>query len=159
MKKILLAIVIVAVLVILVAGGFFIYGKFFVEDSPEGVSTGKSVSIPKKILDNKFGFLSGGPEGELEMIKEMGALWGRPHPGPFLWDRMQESENDKISFSDTDDLVEQYQEDGVGLLITLWPFADWDQERHDNAEQLKVSENDEFLPRKDDPFGAPDYIS
>ena len=116
------------------------------ETSPKGVSTGKTVSIPTRILDNKFGFLSGGP-GEPERIKEFGGLWGRPHPGPFLWDSMQKVKNGDISYSKTDRLVKEYQEEGIGLLVTLWPFADWDQKQKSNASDYKVSENDEFLPR------------
>ena len=96
---------------------------------------GKSLSIPQKILDNKFGFLSGGGgPGERTRIKDFGALWARPHPGPFLWDSMQKGSGFKISFSETDTLVEEYQSEGMGILATLWPFADWDQvERSDAA--------------------------
>ncbi len=109
-------------------------------------STGGPVSIPQEILNNKFGFLSGGP-GEPERIKELGGLWGRPHPGPFLWDSMQKARNADISFGKTDRVVKEYQEEGVGLLVTLWPFADWDQEQKSNASDHMVSENDKFLPR------------
>jgi hypothetical protein len=60
---------------------------------------------------------------------------------------MQEAENEDISYGKTDRLVKEYQEDGIGLLVTLWPFADWDQKRKSNASDYMVSENDEFLPR------------
>lgn len=129
-------------------GGFFTYNKYLKsESSPEGVSTGKKVSIPKKILDNKFGFLTGGFPGEQERVKSYGALWVRPHPGPFLWDSMQEGEGKKISFAETDNIVKDAQDEEVGLLVTLWPFADWDQKRRSNASDCEVPENDEFLPK------------
>jgi hypothetical protein len=128
--------------------GFFIFNKFFREEpSPAGASAGKALSIPSKILADKFGFLSGAPES-VNRIKEFGASWARPHLGPFLWDSMQRSKNDKISFDRTDRLVKEYQEEGIGLLITLWPFAEWDQKERSDASKCMVLENDQFLPEK-----------
>jgi hypothetical protein len=126
--------------------GFFIFNKFFKEEFlPAGASAGKTLSIPSKILANKFGFLSGAPES-VDRIKEFGASWARPHLGPFLWDSMQKNKNGRISFARTDKLVKEYQEKGIGLLITLWPFAEWDQKERSDASKCLVSENDQFLP-------------
>lgn len=128
-------------------GGYFVYTKFIREqESPAGVSTGVVLSIPNSITENKFGFLSGAPE-EGRRIKEYGGKWARPHPGPFLWDAMQKSKDSEISFNKTDKLVKDFQKEEVGLLITLWPFADWDQKQRDNASDYQVSDNDEFLPK------------
>jgi hypothetical protein len=121
--------------------------KFLEKPSSEGISTGRVLSIPDEILTNKFGFLSGAP-GSVRRIKEFGAAWARPHPGPFLWDSMQKSKSSKISFARTDRLVKEYQKEGIGLLVTLWPFAEWDQKERSDASKCMVSENDEFLPKR-----------
>ncbi|MDO8885866.1 hypothetical protein, partial [Candidatus Oleimmundimicrobium sp.] len=157
-SKSLIVAVLVVLGVVLVGGvGFFAYDKFFKEESsPEGISTGKTLSIPDEILNNRFGFLSGGP-GEVSRIKDFGASWARPHPGPFLWDSMQKNKDDEISFAQTDTLVKEYQEAGIGVLVTLWPFADWDQKERSDYSSCAVSENDEFLP-KGDFFEEMDYL-
>lgn len=118
---------------------------------PTGISktkkanTGKKVKIPAEIASQKFGFLGGGP-GSVNAIKAAGASWLRPHPGPFLWDSMQSEKTEEIIFDKTDRVVVEAQEEKVGILATLWPFADWDQKRKPNFDKYKVSENDEFLP-------------
>lgn len=99
--------------------------------------------ISREVLENQFGFLSG-PENDASFIKSTDAKWVRPHPGPFLWDRMQESQDSEIDFSTTDKIVKKYQENDLAILATLWPYADWDQKSKSNAESCKVSENDQF---------------
>lgn len=123
--------------------------------SQEGVSTGKKVSIPAEIEKNKFGFLGGEP-GQSEFIKENGALWMRPHPGPFLWDSMQSEKNEEIIFDKTDRVVSEAQETKLGILATIWPFAEWDQKSKPDADKYKVSENDEFMPGTKE--GRMDYL-
>ena len=86
------------------------------------------------------------------MIVETGASWARPHPGPFLWDSMQGSSS-AISFTATDSTVKELQKDNIGILATLWPYNDSDQEKRANAESCKVSTKDVFYPsdRKKEP--------
>ncbi len=156
-KKILVICLVLVGIVGIGLSGYFAYSMLFKkQESPPGVSTGIVLSIPAEIEESRFGFLSGSPE-EAHQIIDYGGMWGRPHPGPFLWDAMQESNSSEISFTKTDEIVKGYQEQDIGLLITLWPFADWDQKQRDNAEEYAVSDDDEFLPR-DDPFGPPDYL-
>ncbi|MFQ5574592.1 MAG: hypothetical protein ACE5E0_03080, partial [Terriglobia bacterium] len=125
-------------------------------EGEQAVSTGKPVSVPKTVLANKFGFLSG-HASESGRIKEFGGLWARPHPGPFLWDSMQEEAGGPFLFSGTDELVEGNQDAGVGTLVTIWPFAEWDQLSRGDAEECAVSDQDEFLP-KGGLGGPPDYL-
>lgn len=147
-------------LLIFGAVGYLGYQKFYITKvmapSQPGVSTGVAVKIPEKILANKFGFLSGGP-GEFEAIIERGAGWVRPHPGPFLWDAMQKSSGAAISFATADEAVKGYQQGELGILATLWPFADWDQKSRINSAKCRVSSSDEFLPRNDKK-GRGDYL-
>lgn len=116
------------------------------EKKQENYISSSASSIPKKILDNKFGFLTGYPGSE-NTVSVFGGAWGRPHPGPFLWDSMQRGKSSSIDFEQTDQLVENYQEEGIGILATLWPFANWDQKERPDPEKYKVSSNDEFLPK------------
>jgi len=129
------------------------------EETPEApveVSSGP-VSIPKEILDNKFGFLSGHPGAE-ELVADVGGRWARPHVGPFLWDSMQESSAAEIDFEQTDAIVKSSQENRVAILATLWPFAEWDQENHPDFNSCEVNPNDTFLAvnfKKDDKGEGP----
>ncbi len=87
--------------------------------------------------DNPFGFLMGGSAMELQMtgsqIKEMGAQWIRPHPGEFVWGYMQDGPDASIDFSRTDEIAKGVAETGFSLLVTLWPYAEWDQENRPDA--------------------------
>lgn len=97
-------------------------------------------------LNDKFGFLGGGSDDTGEGIIATGAGWARPHPGGFVWDAMQTSKNSEIDFSRTDAEVKNMQKNNLNILATIWGFANWDQKNLANAEDCKVSQNDEFLP-------------
>lgn len=78
---------------------------------------------------DRFGHLSsgrdGGPGG-----------WRRPHPGVFIWGAIEEQPG-RYDWKRPDRLIQAMQKDKVGILITLWPFADWDQrECHDKNKAL-----------------------
>lgn len=121
----------------------------FHDNTTPAQTTSEAVTIPQKVLDNKFGFLGGGI-GETVGITERGAAWIRPHPGPFVWDMMQDGADSEIDFELGDEVVAAHDKAGIGTLATLWPFADWDQEDRDNASTCRVSDSDEFLPRNDE---------
>jgi hypothetical protein len=146
--------ILVTIFVILVlgTGGYFLYNKFY---SPS-TGSGEPVEIPFSILNNKFGFLSGGPEDN-SFVTSVGASWLRPHPGPFLWDAMQDTDTANIDFSKTDKLVKETNKADLAVLATLWPFANWDQKKSSNGGKCAVSENDEFLPKSDNK-GLGDYL-
>ncbi len=114
------------------------------ESSPRKKVSVEKILIPAEVLKNKFGFLTGAPR-DTKRIKEVRAAWARPHPGPFLWDSMQPAKDKSITFAKTDKLVKGLQEEKIGILATLWPFADWDQKTKPGAQNFKVSEEDEFL--------------
>lgn len=126
------------------------------EENKETTETASPVSIPEKVLENQFGFLSGG-EAENPFVGDSGAAWIRPHPGPFLWDDMQTEKTSAISFTKTDALIKTQQKQNYGTLATLWPFAEWDQANHLNADTCEVSLDDEFL-KQNDKKGRGDYL-
>lgn len=155
MNKVVKIILVVLGIVVLLTIGYFSILKFSKEKlsgdnntTTTQESTGKILEIPTEILSNKFGFLGAGPDSQSE-ITARGAAWIRPHPGPFLWDSMQTEISSNISFNNTDEEVNDAQDAKVGILATLWPFAEWDQKNRPNADDCKVSSNDEFLARKD----------
>jgi hypothetical protein len=145
--------VIVLIILILGAGGYFVYKRFYASNTS---GSSKPVEIPFSILNNKFGFLSGGPESN-DFITSLGASWLRPHPGPFLWDAMQENDSAQINFEKTDRLVKEAGKVDLAILATLWPFASWDQKKTNGAGKCAVSENDEFLAKNDN-RGQGDYL-
>ena len=154
--KIVIAIFVIAALAL---GGYFVYEKFFKSEIEEALKTEttEAVSIPDEILNNKYGFLTGHPGSEKE-AKEFGARWVRPHTGPFLWDAMQENSTAEFDFELTDEIVKDNQNLDLATLVTLWPFADWDQKQKANPEQYKVSEEDEFLQDENEKGEKGNYL-
>ncbi|MFH1520580.1 MAG: hypothetical protein ABID61_02975 [Candidatus Micrarchaeota archaeon] len=116
----------------------------------EGNDTILTINIPTAIENNCVGFLIG-DDHEMENIRLIGAAWARPHPGPFVWgfiERVQGS----YDFSYTDEYVKEAQKNNISLLVTVWPFADWDLQDHP---ECRVSYNDVFYPRKGINDGLP----
>ncbi len=105
----------------------------------------EELSIPAANMENCVGFLYYEPE-EGRTISIIGAGWGRPHPGPFVWGFV-EKEKGEYDFSATDDWVRAAQEDGIALLATVWPYADWDRKECRN-ENCEVSYTDIFYPKE-----------
>ena len=139
-------IIFILALVIIVLGLFLIYSK--------GVLKNTSVEKETELfVDGKFGFFRDAENIDQEKIEETGATWLRPNFGYFVWGVMQKKENAPIDFSQTDKVVMQAQKRGLNLLITIFPFADWDQEAY--GDKCKVSANDEMLPRNKGNFKTP----
>jgi hypothetical protein len=151
MKKVLIIIIVVIILAAVgVASYYFIQNKGNKDTkTTQSVSTGEKLSIPQKILENKFGWLGGGPDDTGEGIIAHNGLWVRPHPGAFVWDMMQKSKDFPIDFTFADQEINNYQKNNIGILATIWPFADWDQKNLANAVDCKVSDKDEFLQNND----------
>ena len=143
-------IIVVGVLLIVILGLFLIYSKVILKNpSVENKIENKT----KIFVDGKFGFLRDAENIDLERIDEMGATWLRPNFGYFVWGVMQKEENAPIDFSETDNVVMQAQKRGLNLLITIFPFADWDQKIY--GDKCKVSANDQMLPRSKGDFKTP----
>jgi len=143
---------VIIILIILAVAGAVYYLAQKPSDSGKDSSTKSNsgpVSIPQKVLDNKFGWLGGGAEDDGDMISESGGAWARPHPGAFLWDAMQKSADGKIDFSGTDEEISNFQKNNLGVLVTIWPFADWDQQTSPTSADCAVSDSDEFLIKND----------
>jgi len=70
------------------------------------------------------GFLGVGHDAT-ELI-ELGAKWDRPHPGPFIWGRI-EKEKGIYDWREVDNYIQDIQQYNFATLATIWPFANWDQ--------------------------------
>lgn len=103
--------------------------------------------------DGKFGFLRNASDIRLEKIKDTGATWLRPNFGYFVWGVMQKDGNAQIDFSKTDEVVSNSQKEGLRLIVTLFPYADWDQK--EKGEKCRVSNNDSSLPVSKGGFETP----
>jgi hypothetical protein len=80
--------------------------------------------IPEEILASHFGFL-GASFDAMELTK-LGITWDRPHPGPFIWGRI-EKERGEYDWGEVDRYVQRAQRYGLATVATIWPFAEWDQ--------------------------------
>lgn len=95
--------------------------------------------------NNAIGFLGGGYNSQSwEVFTYSGAGWVRPHLGPAIWGNIQKKKNGNYNWKKMDSLVKNHQRKGANLLITIWPFAGWDQKNRNNAADCKVSDDDVF---------------
>ncbi len=111
--------------------------------APSEVEAGP-IAMPDSVRNNCIGFLIGDP-AETMTISRIGGAWARPHPGPFSWGYIETSKG-VYDFSQTDSWVRKTQENGVALLVTFWPFADWDQDGCKPAE-CDAGQESIFYPR------------
>jgi len=104
MKKKILYIVIALIIIIFAVFWFFdpksiIYPKAdWKVDDNEAFST-------DTVAYEQFGFLIGPSADEIKLAREIGASWIRPHPGPFVWGKMQKNSTSEFDFSTSDEMV------------------------------------------------------
>ncbi|MBU0457220.1 MAG: hypothetical protein ABH824_02810 [Nanoarchaeota archaeon] len=107
----------------------------------------KEIKIPDSIVKNCIGSLPPIPQ-ETELIASIGGGWVRPHPGPYIWEWIEE-EKDDLNFKVTDEWAKESQKNNVAILATVWPYAKWDQEEC-HAQECEISNEDVFYPRGKD---------
>jgi hypothetical protein len=56
----------------------------------------------------------------------LGVHWERPHPGPVVWGYIEREEG-RYQWEMVDKYVKRAQDYDFNLMLTIWPFADWDQ--------------------------------
>ena len=92
-------------------------------------------------IDSKFGSLRGSPE-ELYEQASLGIFWTRMHPGDAIWNEIEKTQGN-YNWERLDNSVQLAHSLGIHVLMTIWPYAEWDQnECHSN------------LPATPDPFGG-----
>lgn len=90
---------------------------------------------------NHYGFLvETKAKRNFKFVKGTSARWTRPHPGPFIWGSMQEDADAEYDFTQTDKWVKRAQKRNLSMLVTLWPYAEWDQLNHENHDECIAEE-------------------
>ena len=103
-------------------------------------TTLKTVSLPASVHSH-FGFMH--PQDAYSEASTLDVSWERPHEGPFIWGGIETQEN-HFDWSEPDEYVLKSQDHGFNILATIWPFADWDQEKcHSEADCMGFGFNGE----------------
>ena len=61
-------------------------------------------------------------------LSEWEGGWIRPHAGRFIWGLIEPKPGRYAWTFTTDRQVERWQNEDLAVLVTIWPFANWDQE-------------------------------
>lgn len=80
----------------------------------------------RKYESSRFGFMH--PERSYEFARELGIHWQRPHPGPFNRNEI-ERETGVYNWDQADRYVTESQDYGILIAATIWPYANWDQQK------------------------------
>ena len=73
--------------------------------------------------ESRFGELT---EMHDERMRGKDNQWVRPHPGPFVWNKI-EREQGNFSWEEADEYVVYAQDHNQTILATIWPYANWEQ--------------------------------
>ncbi len=73
--------------------------------------------------DSRFGELT---EMRDERMRGKDGKWVRPHPGPFVWNKIEKKQGN-FSWDEVDQYVVYAQEHNQTILATIWPHANWEQ--------------------------------
>lgn len=95
----------------------------------------------QETLASEIGTLRG-YEVELQEQASIGIFWARPHPGEAIWNEVEKTPGN-YEWKRLDDLIQAMHSLSIHPLITIWPYADWDQ---------GLCHSD--LPATPDPFGG-----
>ncbi len=91
---------------------------------PAPTIPGTLTDIPEQIMSSHFGIVDA--RQDIQEIANLGIGWDRPHPGPFVWGRIEQEEGN-YSWRETDRYIQAIQNLNFATLATIWPFAEWDQ--------------------------------
>ncbi len=80
-------------------------------------------SINFSYSELRFGELT---EMRDERMRGKDGQWVRPHPGPFVWNKIEKKQG-KFSWEETDEYVVYAQEHDQIIIATIWPHANWEQ--------------------------------
>ena len=73
--------------------------------------------------ETRFGDLT---EMHDERMRGKENKWVRPHPGPFVWNRIEKKQG-VFSWDEADQYVLYAQNHNQKTIATIWPYANWDQ--------------------------------
>ena len=97
---------------------------------------------PDDVGTSHFGHLAGGPRE----APDLAGVWIRPHPGPFVWG-LVEPRKGQYYWGEIDRQVRLWQERRLAVLVTIWPFAEWDQQAcHTDQPQVQATTGKKAFP-------------
>ncbi len=73
--------------------------------------------------ESRFGDLT---EMRDERMRGKENKWVRPHPGPFVWNKIEKKQG-VFSWEEADQYVLYAQNHNQKTIATIWPYANWDQ--------------------------------
>ena len=82
-----------------------------------------SFSFFNAFSDSRFGELT---EMRDERMRGKDGLWVRPHPGPFVWNKIERKQG-SYSWNEADEQVIYAQEHNQTIIATIWPYSNWEQ--------------------------------
>jgi len=85
-----------------------------------GTACETGASVANAVGANHLGVLWPGSQ------MEFSGGWVRPHPGPFIWGLVERDPGD-YNWREPDLTVRRLQGQQLAILVTVWPFASWDQ--------------------------------
>jgi hypothetical protein len=91
-------------------------------------------------------------------LSKLGIKWDRPHPGPFIWGRI-EKERGKYDWGEVDRYIQKAQHYGFAIVATIWPFAEWDQANWGEAGSGGLVFEDELGRSRRKPYNMDAYKS
>ena len=93
-----------------------------------------------------FGFVAGSIDDKnITEFSDAGAGWLRPHVGYCIWGDIQEESASSFDFEEMDTMVRENQTQGFNILVTIWPYAEWDQLNRADPANYRVPDDDEFI--------------
>ena len=81
------------------------------------------ISTSLVLGESRFGGLT---EMRDERMRGQDNQWVRPHPGPFVWNKI-EKEQGNFSWQEADEYVVYAQDHNQTIIATIWPYANWEQ--------------------------------
>ena len=81
------------------------------------------LSINFSYSESRFGELT---EMRDDRMRGKDGQWVRPHPGPFVWNKIEKKQGN-FSWQEADEYVVYAQEHNQIIIATIWPYANWEQ--------------------------------
>ena len=75
------------------------------------------------LSESRFGELT---EMFDEKMRGKDNQWVRPHPGPFVWNKIEKKQGE-FSWEEVDEYVNYAQQHNQKIIATIWPYANWEQ--------------------------------
>src|SRR4030043_1115528 len=137
MKKVVIVLIVILIVLGLGIGSYFIYQNYFKsKEASFSPPASKALTLDADKIATRLSKV-GGAEN---------AYWMRSFDIP--WEIIEPNEGD-INFSEIDEMYQKFQKDDVYLVVTIKPFANWDQDKcHDTDYEADFAGPEKKLNQK-----------